>query len=184
MNCLIVDDDDITRMEVEQMAKKVPFLNVTGTASNAIEALNFISSGKADLVFLDVMMPGVSGLELIECLNTFKPEIVLMTTEKKFAADAFSYDVTDFLAKPISEQRLMKAALKAKKKLESAKGNRPESDYIFIKVKSQLVRIVTNDIYYIESKKDHSYIHANSTTYEVHSTLKALKEKLPENGFM
>src|SRR5258708_1137978 len=142
MNCLIVDDDDITRMEVEQMIKQASFLTVTGKVSSAVEALNFISAGKTDLVFLDVMMPGVSGLELIECLNTYKPEIILMKKDKKFAGDGFNYDVTDFLAKPISQERLLKAALKAKKKYDSAKFNEASKDYIFAKVKSQLIKIV------------------------------------------
>ncbi len=102
-NCLIVDDDDIIRMEVEQMVKRTSFLNVVGAVSNALDALSFISTGKADIVFLDVIMPGVSGLQLIECLNTYKPEIIIMTAEKKYAVDAFNYNVTDFLSKPISE---------------------------------------------------------------------------------
>ncbi len=184
MNCLIVDDDNITRMEVEQMVKKTPFLSVGGTAANAVEALNFISASKADLVFLDVMMPGISGLELIECLNAHKPQIILMTSEKKYAADAFNYDVTDFLAKPISEERFLKAVLKAKKNLENSKSRQVNRDHIFAKVKSQLVKITADHILYIESKGDKSYIHADDSVYEVHSTLKSLQEKLPEGDFM
>src|SRR4051812_48149903 len=133
MNCIIVDDDDLIRMEVEQMVKRIPFLNLIGKCSSALEGYEMISSERPDLVFLDVMMPGMSGLELMECLSKNMPQVILMTLKTEFALHAFDYEVTDFLAKPISEERLLRAATKAKLRYDEKIEMQEASEYIFIK---------------------------------------------------
>src|SRR3954465_11874267 len=104
MNCIIVDDDDLTRIEVEQLVKQTPLLNLLGSYASPKEALEFITTHKPDLIFLDIMMPEMSGLEFIQYLQQQNPQIILMTVEKDYAVEAFNYSVTDFLVKPISHE--------------------------------------------------------------------------------
>src|SRR5438093_1306038 len=136
MNCLIVDDDDISRLEVSQMVKEVPFLNLVGTASNAVDAFNYILNVEPDLIFLDVIMPGMTGLELLECLSKRKPNVIIMTTEGKYAVDAFNNVVIDFLSKPISKESFLKAVTKARNNHYFKGNNHGNMNEIFIKVKS------------------------------------------------
>jgi two-component system LytT family response regulator len=114
MNCIIVDDDDITLMEVEMLVNKTPGLKLMKTFSNPVEAFDYIISNKPDLIFLDIMMPQMSGFDLVRILRKDAPQIIFMTLKQDYAADAFDFEVTDFLAKPISESRFLKAVDKAK----------------------------------------------------------------------
>src|SRR5258707_992575 len=134
MNCLIVDDDNKIRMEVEHMIGKLPFLNLVGSCSTAMKAFNVLASEQVDLIFLDVMMPKMSGLDLMKSLHDRKPQIILMTSEKKYAVDAFDFNVTDFLVKPIEEDRFLKAVSKARNNFESRTTSAAKPTYLFVKV--------------------------------------------------
>jgi DNA-binding LytR/AlgR family response regulator len=185
MNCIIVDDDEITLLEVEALVKKTPGLKLMQTFSNPVEAFNFIMSNKPDLIFLDIMMPQMSGLDLLKILQKDAPQIIFMTLKQDYAADAFDFEVTDFLAKPIREDRFKKAVDKARHIYESTKKTPQSNEYIFLKVKSNFVKIKMEDIVYMESSQD--YVTVYTTDNQKHSTLSTLRsmlDKLPPNDFI
>jgi len=186
MNCLIVDDDNISRSEAEQLVKKISSLNLVASCSNALEAFNAIKTKKIELIFLDVMMPGMSGLELIKSLSNDRPQVILMTSEKNYAVEAFNYDVTDFLVKPLSEERFLRAVSKVKNNHQGNGQGKVEAntDFIFVKVDSVLVKINTADILYIEAVGDYVSIHTTSSRYVVHSTMKSILDKLSLQHFL
>jgi two-component system, LytTR family, response regulator len=183
MNCLIVDDDKIVRTEVEHMVSKLPFLKLVGSCSKAMEAFNILSTEPIDLVFLDVMMPEMNGLELMKTLHERKPQVILMTSERKYAVDGFNFDAVDFIVKPIGEERFLKAVSKAKNNFES-KRTVPKAEYLFVKVDSVLTKINVTDILYIEALADYAAIHTMTTKYIVHSTMKSIMDKLPQDDFL
>jgi DNA-binding LytR/AlgR family response regulator len=185
MNCIIVDDDEITLMEVESMVKKASGLKLMETFTNPVEAFNYIMSNKPDLIFLDIMMPQMSGLDLLKILQKDAPQIIFMTLKQDYASDAFDFEVTDFLAKPITQDRFNKAVDKAKHIYESNKKPQVGEDFIFLKVKNNFVKISLEEITHMESAQD--YITVHTTTQGKHttlSTLKAMQDKLPPNDFI
>jgi two-component system LytT family response regulator len=185
MNCIIVDDDELTLMEVESFVKRTPGLSLMQTFTNPVEAFNYIMTNKPDLIFLDIMMPQMSGLDLLKILQKDAPQIIFMTLKQDYASDAFDFEVTDFLAKPITQERFNRAVEKAKHIYESSKKVQVGDDYIFLKVKNNFVKIKLDDITYMESSQDYINVHTisqgNQTTL---STLKAMQDKLPPNDFI
>ena len=184
MNCLIVDDDDITRMEVEKLVAKTPFLNLIKSCSAAMEAFNVISQESIDLIFLDVMMPEMTGLELMKSLYKERPHVILMTLNKEFALEAFDYDVTDFLVKPISEDRFFKAVAKAKRIFDNENKNSISKPFIFAKVDTLLVKINTKDILYIEATGNYISVYTDKDRFVIYNSMKTMMEKLPEKDFV
>jgi DNA-binding LytR/AlgR family response regulator len=184
MNCIIVDDDDLTRIEVEHFVKQTPFLNLLGSFSSAKEALEYSTANKPSLIFLDILMPEMSGLEFIQYLHEHHPQIILMTVDKDYAVEAFNYSVTDFLLKPLSQERFIKAVAKAKYNFDNIKVNTPASRFIFAKVNSELIKINTEDILYIEAVGNYISIHTPTERYIVHSTMKSVLEKISEKDFI
>src|ERR1044071_6698018 len=173
MHCIIVDDDKISRAEIEQFVKKSVLLKLVATCSNAVEAFNIIESDHIDLLFLDVMMPDMNGLELMNALKDHKPQIILMTMEKNYAVDAFNYNVTDFLVKPVSEARFLQAVAKAKNVHDSSRQESNHQEQIFIKVNSNLVKLNAHDILYIEALENYVSIYTTTGKHTIRSTMKS-----------
>ena len=184
MNCIIVDDDDLTRIEVEQLVKQTPFLNLLSSYASAKEALDFSINNKPDLIFLDIMMPEMNGLDFIQFIHEQNPLIILMTVEKDYAVEAFNYNVTDFLVKPISQERFIKAVAKAKSHIDHSKHEAVANKFIFAKVNSELIKINTDEILYIEATGNYISIHTSSGRHVVHTTLKSALEKVSEKDFI
>jgi DNA-binding LytR/AlgR family response regulator len=184
MNCVIVDDDEITRMDLEHKVRQVSFLKLLASCSTAMEATDVILNEQVDLVILDVMLPGMDGLQLMKALDHERPQIILVSSDKKYAVDAFEYDVTDFLVKPVLNERFFKAVAKAKKVYETISGlSDHDDDSIFLKVNSKLVRIDTRDILFVEALADYVTVHTASGKYTVHSTMKGMEAALQEKNF-
>ncbi len=188
MNCIIVDDDEQIRLLMETLVKETEFLRLVKTCSTAIEASNVLLKEKVDLIFLDVMMPGMSGLEFLKTLEGIKPQVIMITANKEFAAEAFDFDVCDFIVKPITHPRFLKAVSKAKKIFDSnqipAHKSTTTSDAIFVKFNSSLVKISAQDIFLIEALVDYIAIHTYNQKYILHSTMKEIKNKLPDTDFI
>lgn len=184
MDCIVVDDDDILRLDLENKISQVPFLNLIGMYSSAREAIKLMKSQKIDLIFLDVMMPEINGLELLSALASDKPQIILMSSNKKFALDAFDFDVTDFLVKPIFSDRFFRAVAKAKKIHEAKiETSLDEENCVFVKVNKRLVKIDIRDILFIEAMADYMTINTANTRYTIHSTMKEMEDSLPAKYF-
>lgn len=188
MNCIIVDDDPQIRLLVEELVKETDFLYLVKNCSTAIEASNMILKEKIDLIFLDVMMPGMSGMEFLKTLDGNKPQVIMITANKEFAADAFDFDVCDFIVKPITHARFLKAVTKAKRLHETHKNKSHKeeapSDAIFVKSNFTLVKINAQDIYMIEALVDYIAIHTYTQQFVIHSTMKEVLTKLPPNDFI
>lgn len=182
LKCLIVDDDPMNLKIIESFVDQTDFLAKVGTCSDAIAASNLLKNEKVDLIFLDVEMPQMSGLELIESLQE-KPLVVLITSKEKYAVDAFDLEVTDYVVKPVTYPRFLKAANRAleqaKKPAESPENNNPES--LFVKVDSRFINIDFKDIKLVEAREDYVTIHTDQKRYTIYSTMKKLEKKLPEN---
>jgi DNA-binding LytR/AlgR family response regulator len=184
MNCIIVDDDELIRIDLEEKVRQTMTLNLVGSCGNALEASNMVTTKSVDLIFLDVMMPEMTGLEFIKTLSASRPEVILITSNKEFAAEAFEYDVTDFLLKPISFERFIKAVSKAKRNFDK-KGTTINTvdDHIFIKVSSRFVKLDLKNILYIEALADYVTIYTTTDKYTIHSTMKGMENTLPANEF-
>lgn len=189
MNCIIVDDDEQVRLLVATLVKDTDFLHLVKNCSSAVEASNLLLKEKIDLIFLDVLMPGMTGLEFLKTLEGQKPQVVMITANKEFAADAYDFDVCDFIAKPITRTRFIKAVAKAKK-LHDIQNNggstkiESNNDVVFIKSNSSFIKLNTKDIYLIEAQVDYVAVHTYTEKYIIHSTMKELKSKLPESDFI
>lgn len=185
MNCIVVDDDEIMRLDLENKISQTMVLNLVGSCGSALEAAELLLTTNVDLIFLDVLMPGMTGLDFIKTLAASKPEIIMITSNKDFAVEAFEYDVVDFLVKPVSFERFLKAVTKAKRIFDK-KGTSINAidDHIFIKVSSRFVKLELRSVLFIEALGDYVTIHTSSEKFTIHSTMKGIADTLPANDFL
>ena len=187
LNCIIVDDDKLSREVIKTLVEKTEMLTLVGIAQDGMEASNLLNKYKAHIIFLDIEMPVMSGLELVKSLKE-PPQIILITSQQEYAVEAFEYDVTDYLLKPVNSQRFLKSINRAKENIEAAqKANSAsplEDQTIFIKENSQFSRLDTNKILYVEAYRDYVNIYTTEKKYTVHTTMKNIDQKLDEAHFM
>lgn len=192
LRCLAADDEPLALELLEDNISQVPFLKQVGRCRNAFEVLEFLQTQEVDLLFLDIQMPGLTGVQLLKTLNP-RPMVIFVTAYQHFALDGFDLDVVDYLMKPVDFERFLKAANKAyelhqlrQKTPESPNLAPPEPDALFVHADYALVRIGLNDITYIESEKDYLQIHTSTSHKPVitRMSLKAMEEKLPNHRFM
>ena len=183
MNCIIVDDDEMTRKVIDTLAQSTGFFHSVRNCPSASEAMKTMLNEKIDLIFLDVEMPGMSGIEFLNHINCNETQVILITSNEKYALKAFDFDVTDYILKPIAEERFLKAILKAKRKNNVL--NTSEDRDIFVKVDTRFVKINTESISYIEAMTNYVSIHTTSgERFIVHSTMKSMEGKLPADRFL
>ncbi|MEI7907118.1 MAG: LytTR family DNA-binding domain-containing protein [Bacteroidota bacterium] len=183
IRCAIVDDEEMSRKNIEQLVKRVNDLKLVVVCKDAVEASNVLRKENVDLVFLDVEMPEMTGIELIKSL-THKPEIVLVTAKENYAVEAFEYDVADYIVKPATYERFLKAYDRVKERLSSDAENPVNDDAVFVKVDSQLVKVNTRDILWVEAFGDYVNVFTETNKYIVHSTMKGMENKLPSDNFL
>lgn len=192
MNCIIVDDEAAARMIVEQLSSKVSELDVIESFSNAMDAIKFLNQNTVDVVFLDIHMPGFSGIDFVQTLKN-PPRIVLTTSDTNFAIEAYEYEpIVDYLVKPITQERFEKSIVKIKNALSkktvadqvSTKTASNAEEDIYINIDRRLIKLKLDDILIIEAKGDYIDVKTEKKTYRVHNTLKSIKDKLPENIFL
>lgn len=186
MNCIIVDDDLISTNAIKHCISKAAFLNLVATCSNAIDAMEIVSKEMPDLIFLDIEMPEVTGLDFMRSLSN-KPKIIFVTSNKDYAHDAFEFEVEDFLLKPITLPRFIKAVTKVKEQWSMEKSKlalHPGDNSIFVKIDSKLIKINTEEILMIEALADYVNIFTAAKTYTAHSTMKGIETKLPPDEFI
>ncbi len=184
MKCLIIDDEPLARDLLEDNIRQVPFLELTGTCSNALEALDVIHREKIDLLFLDIQMPGLNGIQFLQTLK--QPILVVfITAYEKFAIEGYNLDVVDYLLKPVAFDRFLKAANKAQE-LFALRSKPVSPDFIFVHADYNLVKISFNDVIYVEGLKDYVKIHLASSQRPVitRMSMKSLEELLPMKKFM
>ncbi len=185
MNCLIVDDNKIARSTLSHLMQMEASLELVAECENAVEAYQYMASHKIDLIFLDVELPGMTGIELVEGLEQVRPLIIFISSKKDYAADAFDLNVVDFITKPVTPVRLMKAVAKAKEIYKNKTLFFPSNkdEFIFIRDSNTIRRLKLSDIYYLEAKGDYVKIHTTDKIYSIHSSLKSVEDKLPADVF-
>ena len=185
MNCIIVDDNSMASSVIEHLISQIDFLDLKETFSNSLDAFNYLKKEPVDLVFLDVEMPGMTGIELIKNLEK-RPIIILITAKKDYAVEAFALNVADYLVKPVTMPRFAVAVSKARELFQSNQKSEitgRSKDYIFVRSNSVLTKIKITDIIYIQASGDYVNIFTRSKRYSVHITLRAIKDKLPADKF-
>lgn len=185
INVIIVDDEPLAQEVLETLIKQMPELNLVAKCSNAIEANSTLQNEDIDLMFLDIQMPQITGIEFLRSLNN-PPEVILTTAHNQYALEGFELNVVDYLMKPISMDRFMKAVNKASEKINSKSSEKSgdTEDFIFVKSDKKLVKIKYDDIIYIEGLKDYVIIRMNTGRVITLQTMKSLESKLPDNLFM
>jgi DNA-binding LytR/AlgR family response regulator len=189
IHCLIVDDEQHAIDILMHYVAQTPYLKLEGTTTNPLEALQMVNTHKVDLVFLDVQMPELSGIDFIKALQG-KVKVILTTAYSEFALESYELDVVDYLLKPIRLPRFLQAVQKAVKELSEHKNEEEReeqpNDYIFVKTeaKGKLLKINLADIDYIEAMKNYVAIHCGVQKTMVLTSMKELEEHLPHKHFM
>ncbi|TDQ31088.1 LytR/AlgR family response regulator transcription factor [Zeaxanthinibacter enoshimensis] len=191
MNCIIIDDEATARAIVAQLCSSVDDLQVVGEFDSAIEGIKFLNHQDIDLVFLDIHMPGFSGIDFVQTLQN-APKIVLTTSDPNFAIEAYEYEsVIDYLVKPITTERFKKAVKKVRNSIRTIHpGNSDQGEQenrkndLYINIDRRLIKIEMPSIQVIEAKGDYIEIKTDDTVHRVHTTLKKIREKLPEQQFL
>jgi len=188
MRCIIVDDEQLVRDLLEDNIRQIPFLQLVNTCKNALEAADVLQTEKVDLIFLDIQMARLNGLQFLQSLNE-PPLVILVTAYEKYALEGFDLNVVDYVLKPFSFERLLKAINRANElfKLKQIKAvSTNKAPDFFVNAEYTLVKIVVSDIEYIEGLKDYIKIHLSSSPKPVltHMTIKAIEEKLPSGAFI
>jgi len=191
MNCIIIDDEKTARAIIMQLCSNIRSLNVVGEFSNAMQAIKYLNQNDIDLIFLDIHMPDFTGFDFINTLKS-PPKVILTTSDHNFAIQAFEYEcIIDYLVKPITSERFLKAIEKTKaaatlanKLSASAASVTPEVNDLYVNIDRRLIKIDIQSIYLIEAKGDYINIKTDLNNFRVHSSLKKIQNKLPENIFV
>ncbi len=183
MRCLVVDDDAMSRAVMEHFITQYGTLTLAASCENAIDAAVVLQQQEIDLVLLDIEMPEVTGLELIRSL-THRPQIILVTSKQKYAVEAFEVNVTDYLLKPVSYARFLKAVSRAHERWqEASEQGEPSQDYVFIKTEGRFIKLDLAAVQWFEAQGDYVMVHTAAGRHLIHSTMKALENKLPTTAF-
>lgn len=189
INCIIIDDEPLARAGLKEYIGDISFLNLLGSFDNALAATEIIGSGNVQLLFLDIQMPKITGLEFFKTLKD-PPAVIFTTAYSQYALDGFEVNAIDYLVKPVSFDRFLKASLKAKDFFEVRQVNGTESKqdeteaYFFIKADNMLVKIFYNDILFIEALQNYVNIHTTGKKYMSYLTFKSVEDYLPDTRFI
>lgn len=183
MNCIIVDDDFASRKILKQMVQLVPSLELLAVCESAVEAVQTLKDEPVDLIFLDINMPEMTGLELIDSLRD-KPQIILITGNEKHAAEAFEMDVADYVLKPVEKSRFLKAVDKAQSRFNQFSGVKDAKEYIFVKKDGLIIKVLLKSIVNIEAMADYITIHTDKGKYHALSTMHGIEARLPKSEFV
>lgn len=191
IRCLVVDDEPLALDILEDYISKVPFLELVKTTTSAIEGLSLVQNGDIDLVFLDVQMPELTGLQFLKIMNG-KCDVILTTAYSEYALEGYELDVTDYLLKPIAFDRFYKAAQKVLQQkqnssplpLAEVQVNHSPHNFIFVKTEHKIQRIYMDDILYIEGLKDYISIFTKSERIITLQNMKKMEDSLPAGQFI
>ena len=185
IRCIIVDDEPLAREGMERLVNDAGVFELVAICNNALEANKILSNEKIDLMFLDIQMPGMRGVDFLKTLQ-IRPLVIITTAYPNFALEGFELNVLDYLVKPITTERFMKAVNRAKDMLEykeddSAAGKK---DFFFIRSSSNYEKVFYNDIFFVEASQNYMTIHTEKGKLMALLTIKSLEEQLPGNKFL
>jgi DNA-binding LytR/AlgR family response regulator len=180
--CIIVDDEPLARQLIESYIALVPGIQLLGSYSTVLEAFGGLHDQKVDVIFLDIEMPGISGLSFIRSLKT-PPKVIFITAYTEYAVDAFEIEAIDYLVKPVTFERFLKAVQRIKNE-SLLEATTPKINDIFLKVDRRLIKIPLSDILYAEGLGDYLKVHTSSQTYVTYMTMGKLESLLPASKFI
>ncbi|MGC4034671.1 MAG: LytTR family DNA-binding domain-containing protein [Chitinophagaceae bacterium] len=190
IDCIIIDDEPLARKGIKEYVNDIDFLNLIGEFEVALKAVDLIKNGLAKLVFLDIQMPKITGLEFLKTIKQ-GPPVIFTTAYPQHALEGFELNALDYLVKPISFDRFLKAALKAKEFYEVRQKNTvmdtseaTQQDYFFVKADNKLVRISFDDVLFAEALQNYVTIHTKEKKYITYLTFKSVEEYLPPHKFI
>lgn len=179
LNCLIIDDEPIAREGIADYCIKVSTLNVIALCKNVLQANHYLEENQIDLIFLDINMPIISGMDWLKDLKN-SPSIIMTTAYEEYALESFTFNVLDYLVKPISFKRFLQAV----NKVNNYHANSPEVEILFIKSDKELKKIHINNILFIEAMQNYIKVVTIEETIIAHMSLKGFKDQLPEDRFI
>lgn len=184
MNCIIIEDDKLSLRIIEEFVNRTTELNLIETYTNAVDAINGLGKdSNVQLIFLDIELPDMSGMEFLDSID-ISPQVIIISSKDKYAVDAFNYEVTDYLVKPITYARFFKAIERARKRVQVRNGlDKIGKDEIFIKKNSTLVRLRYDEILWVEALENYVIFNTFDDKYTIHFTMKAIEQKLPHGKF-
>ena len=180
IKCIITDDEPVARKGLRGYIEKIDFLTLTGECEDAIQLNTLLKTQQVDLIFLDIEMPEMTGLELLSNL-TNPPKVIIVSTYEQYALKGYEFEVVDYLLKPVSFDRFLKSANRIHDLLQTEQ--KDADDYIFVKSDKQLKKILFRDILFIESMENYVIIQTVSSKEIVYTTLKQIHESLPQDIF-
>lgn len=191
MKCVVIDDEPLAQQLIGQYIADVPSLEVVAVFQNGLEAMDLLSRQSVDLLFLDINMPKINGLDLLRSMRN-PPVVIVTTAYREHALDAYELDVVDYLEKPYSFHRFLRAVEKAKEKIIATKVNKsPDQNattekshrFIFVKTNKKSLKVHLDDILYVESLSDYVRFHLSNQRLTIHATLKNVEQWLPAKEF-
>jgi DNA-binding LytR/AlgR family response regulator len=186
LKCIIIDDEPLARRGLREYIADIEFLELVGEFDHALSATDALTANDVHLMFLDIHMPKITGIEFLKSLQ-HPPLVILTTAFPQYAVEGFDLNVLDYLVKPISFDRFFKAALKAKDaagKVNSTGSVSPKEDFVFIKADNKLIKIFYDDILFIEALQNYVTVHTTAKKYITYLTFKSIEESLPEDKFL
>jgi len=185
--CIIVDDEPLARKGVKMQTTEIPELNVIGEFGNAIQAEKFLNQNDVDIMFLDIQMPGLTGIEFLKKLD-IQPAVILTTAYTDYALEAFDLNVVDYILKPLKFDRFYKAVLKAQdfirlRSKEASEFTDFTNEYVYIKADRKFVRLYYKDVLFIQGMKDYVMIHTTDKKYMTAMNVKTILSQLPHSIF-
>ena len=184
IRCIITDDEPMARKGLQGYIEKIDFLELVAVCENAIELNSALKQQRVDLLFLDIEMPYMTGIELLKNLSS-PPKVIFTTAYDKYALQGFELEVLDYLLKPVSFERFLKAANKAYEYFKLMEAGEQQQDHLFVKADNKLEKVRFDDILFIEALENYIGIYnVQGKKIITHSTLKALQEKLPQQRFV
>src|SRR5258705_4648845 len=187
LKCIIIDDEPIARKVLQEFVEEIDYLELTGQAENPLKSMNLLNENDIDIIFLDINMPKINGIDFVKSSKT-TASIIMTTAYPEYAAEAYGLDVLDYLVKPIAFDRFLRACNKAKeirelKKIKQVKPNKT-NDHFFIKCNNQIEKVFYEELIYAEAMLNYVMLFTNSKKMIVYVTIKSLEEQLPADIFM
>jgi DNA-binding LytR/AlgR family response regulator len=183
IHCIAIDDEPLALQLIQEYCAKISFLKLEKTFTNTDEAISFMQANKIDLLFLDIQMPDITGIQFYKNLLE-KPPVIFTTAYKDFAVEGFNVDAVDYLLKPFEYDRFLKACYKAKEYIEFLSSQEVQLNSLFIKVNYEIMKVNLKDIDLIEALDDYIKIYIKPNPVLTLMTLKSIQEKLPPRDFV
>lgn len=187
LNCLIIDDEPLARKGLEEHVQEIGFLNKVASCENALKAAPYLNEHKIDLIYLDIHMPKVNGIDFLKTLKD-PPLTIFTTAYSNYALEGYTLDVIDYLVKPITFERFLKASQKAMDFFQLKAGTKnsgvPPTDYFFVRCERKFEKVFFQDVSYIEGLQNYAVIHVRDRKLITYITLTSLENQLPKDQFL